>query len=103
MVPTRYMDDDVLDTLGFRDDFDWLLPRVGWGTFMTVRDLICAELTLEFLGSLKEEILQGPHCVAGRITFRLRDTDFTLTLTDFNVILCLMVGGELRPLREFEA
>ncbi|CAL0313322.1 unnamed protein product [Lupinus luteus] len=97
------MNDIVLDTIGFRDDFDRLLARVGWSTFMIVRDLTYAELTIEFLSFLEAEILQGPHTIAGWMIFMLREIEFALTLAQFNAIFCLLVGDTCRPLREFEA
>ncbi|KAF1892707.1 hypothetical protein Lal_00042596 [Lupinus albus] len=70
---------------------------------MTARDLTYIELTFEFPSSLEVEILQAPNCATGRMAFRLRDTEFALTLVEFNAIFCLPVGNERRPPREFEA
>ncbi|OIW15491.1 hypothetical protein TanjilG_32895 [Lupinus angustifolius] len=103
MVLTRYMDDTDLDNLRLRDSFNWLLPRVGQGTFMTARDITYVELTLEFPSSLEVEILHGPHCNASRLAFKLRDTKFAFTLAEFYAMFCFLVGDAHRPLKKFQA
>lgn len=96
IVNTKYLDDQVLETLGLADDITWMLDNVGWSTFAHTRYPTLIGPTLEFLSSLNADILQGEGCEEGRITFRLFNNDHVLNLEEFNSIFSLPVGGDRR-------
>ena len=60
-------------------------------------------LTLEFLSSIKVNVLYRPGCEDGEITFRLFNEEHNLTLETFNGIYGLPCGGDRRTPRDFHA
>ncbi|WVZ02491.1 hypothetical protein V8G54_023297 [Vigna mungo] len=48
---------------------------------------------MEFLSSVKAEILQGKDCEEGLIAFKLHNVSYRLTLAEFNAIFGFPVGG----------
>lgn len=62
IIRTTYTDDIVLTTLGIKDDVDYMIDRVGWTVFMSMRNPIYIRVTLEFF-----EFLESPNFVGGRL------------------------------------
>lgn len=94
IVPTKFMDAEVLDTLGMRGDFDWFLPDMGWTVFMNAHEQTYARLTLEFLTSVDadrpEELQEGQE---GRISFRLGNAEHNLSFSELRSIFGLPSDG----------
>ena len=67
----RYRDDSALHTLGLFDDIYWMLDLVGWTQLSKMKYPTYDRLTLEFLSSIKVNVLYGPRCKEEVITFRL--------------------------------
>lgn len=57
IVRKQYKDDKVLTILGIKDDNDYMIDRVGWTLFMSMRHPMNIGVTLEFLCSLEVQIL----------------------------------------------
>lgn len=63
------MDDMVLMTLGIKEDIDYMIDRVGWTVFMSIRYPTYIQVALEFVSSLEVQILQGVECKEGKIQY----------------------------------
>lgn len=59
----------ILMTLGPKEDVDWMLDRVGWTRFMNMKYPTYLRVTLEFLRSIKANILHGKVFDEAHITF----------------------------------
>lgn len=86
LLPTRYLDFVMLDTLGFRRDIEWLAERLGWQRFIHLRETAYKGLTLEFLSTLDSQVMTGPRSLDGLCTFRLGNVDRELVLADVREI-----------------
>ena len=101
ILPTRYLDENSLNTLGMLEDMTAMLRHIGWTTFTSFINPAYERITLEFLSSVSAEILQGKNCEEGLIKFRLHNTDYTLELAELNAIFGFPSGGERRYPRIF--
>ena len=101
ILPTRYLDENSLNTLGMLEDMTTMLRHIGWTTFTNLKNPAYERITLEFLSSVSTEILQGKNCEEGLIKFRLHNTDYTLELAELNAIFGFPSGGERRYPRIF--
>ncbi|KAJ1406078.1 hypothetical protein SESBI_25333 [Sesbania bispinosa] len=59
IVTTRYFDENALATLGLLDEVKWLIDRVGWNQFLTIKSPSYEKLSLEFLSSVEAKVLYG--------------------------------------------
>lgn len=75
------MNNMVLMTLGIKDDIYYMLDRVGWTVFMSMRYPTYIQVTLEFLSFLEVQILQGVDCEKGKIQFRLFNIEYEWILS----------------------
>lgn len=75
-----------MTSLGLVGGLFWLFARGGIGTFVGTRNATYKVFTLEFIRTIKVEIIQGLDCIQDRIAFRLGRKPFVLTLNAFNVI-----------------
>ncbi|WVZ01768.1 hypothetical protein V8G54_022574, partial [Vigna mungo] len=57
---------------------------------------------MEFLSSVKAEILQGKDCEEGLIAFRLHNVSYRLTLAEFNAIFGFPIGGARNYPKNFD-
>jgi len=71
VVATRYYDEDLLAQLGMLDDIKRLFARGGIGHFLEIKEHTYRDLTLKFLSTLHVEVIRGPQCQAGYISFYL--------------------------------
>lgn len=62
IVPTRYIDEHVMETLGIKDDNIQLFNKVSWDEIINIRCPTYTKITLEFLSSVDAEILLGQEC-----------------------------------------
>ena len=69
ILPTRYLDENSLNTLGMLEEMTAMLRHIGWTTFTSLKNLAYERITLEFLSSVSVEILQGKNCEEGLIKF----------------------------------
>lgn len=100
--PTRYLDFPFIRKLGLRADINFMLTNIGWTTFATMHnDVVYPRLVLEFLSSLHTEILSGPNCSEGLISFRMFNQEHELTLAQFNNIFGFPTGGSTRTPSSF--
>ncbi|KAJ1398734.1 hypothetical protein SESBI_30828 [Sesbania bispinosa] len=80
------------NTHGLLDEIKWLIDKVGWTQFFTIKSPTYEKLTLEFLSSVEAQVLYGEGCYEGCITFRLNNEDHSLDLVHFNSIYGLPSG-----------
>jgi len=106
VVATRYYDEDVLNRLGLLDDIHWLFAWGGMGQFLESRDHTYWDLTLELLSTLYVEVMSGPQCQEGYISFYLNREFYELDLSAFNSIFgftpstdfsCRHISKEFNP------
>ena len=86
LIPNRYLDFGMLDTLGLRTDVEWLAERLGWSTFLKFREPTFTGLTLEFASTIEAQIFHGPACSAGLCKFQLDNVSRELTLAEISEI-----------------
>ena len=86
MVPTRYLDFDVLEALGIQADVEWLANQLGWNDFIHLIEPTYKGLTLEFLSTFEAQLFTGSRKSEGLCTFRLGNVDRELDLETANGI-----------------
>jgi len=101
IIPTRYIYENTLTTLEMLDEMTAILRKIGWATFINLKNLAYERITLEFLSFVSADILQGKNCIEGLIRFRLHNTNYTLVLAELNAIFGFLSGGERRYPRIF--
>jgi len=101
ITPPRHYDEVTVAALGLSDDLSWLINQNHWTQFVAMQHPAHRRITLEFLSSVRVEILQGRDCTDGLIEFRLYDRDYTMNLAEFNSIYGFRPGGERRLPNEF--
>lgn len=101
VVNTRYLNNNVLKVLGFKDDVFWMLEQVGWIAFVNMKFPTYIRLTLEFLSLIEASVLYREGCDEGYISFHLFNTEHQLNLEQFNTIFDLPCGGKQRDPTEF--
>jgi len=52
IIPTRYIDENSLNTLGMLNDMIAMLKKIGWTTFTNLKNPAYERITLEFLSSM---------------------------------------------------
>ncbi len=107
IAPTRYMDELALLTLGLLDDVHYLFANVGWTKFVGLKHFTYARITLEFLSSVNANVSYAEGWPEDHhdnlITFRLFNTEHSLSLSQFNAIYGFPYGGQRRVPHEFSA
>ena len=69
VMAIRYYDEELLARLEMLDDIRWLFARGGMRHFIKIKEHTYRDLTLEFLSTLHVEVMRGPQCQAGYISF----------------------------------
>src|SRR5438067_1966173 len=80
IVPTRYLDFDLINVLGIREDVDYLAESLHWSQFIHLQEVAYIGLVYEFLSTLEVQLLKGPNMREGLCTFRLDNRDRQLVL-----------------------
>lgn len=93
IVATKYLDLQMLDELGLKDDAKFMFENIGWSKFMKIDYPSYTRITLEFLSSLHTEILSGPNCEGGVIEFRMFNNSHKLNLAEFNTCFGFPING----------
>lgn len=78
ILPSQYIDESALHTLGMLEEMIGMLRKIGWTTFVNLKNPAYERITLEFLSSLSEYILQGKNYLEGLVKLRLHNTYYTL-------------------------
>jgi len=69
IVAARYYDEDLLVQTGLLEDIRWLFARGGMEHFIERKYHTYRDLTLEFLSTLRVEVMSGAQCQAGDFCF----------------------------------
>jgi len=93
MKPTRFIDRNILISLGLDDDMKRVLKKSGCSGLFKMEEHTYWGLTLEFLSSYHHDIPRG------LITFRLFDIASRLTLAQFGDFLGCRFEGDTSPKR----
>jgi len=64
------MDESTLSTLGMLEEITWMLRKIGWTTFVNLKNPAYERITIEFLIFVIIKILQGKNYIKGWVTFR---------------------------------
>ncbi|KAL6501396.1 hypothetical protein OROGR_026529 [Orobanche gracilis] len=97
IAPTKFLDPEVLTTMGLKNDFDWFLPNMNWETFMAEHEPTYAPLTMEFLSSFNAPLLNqlDENEDGGFVRIRLCNRQYCLSMPDWNELLGLPANGFL--------
>lgn len=76
---TRYADEHCLYALGIQDSVNYMLDILNLNYFLSLKDPVYAQLTLEFLSSLIFSLTPNTNCSSGTVQFSLFNVEYTLT------------------------
>lgn len=103
MVPTRYPHILTLQLLGIDDNVNQLLANLGWLDFLEIARCTYEGITLEFLSSLCFFEDRSDSGIPNRkLSFRLFNVDFNLSLTEFCELLGFKNEGFIHDSRHPE-
>ena len=103
IVPTRYLDFDLVNVLGIREDIDYLAESLHWSQFIHIQEVAYIGLVYEFLSTLEVQLLKGPNMREGLCTFRLDNRDRQLVLQEIAQIFYFRHVDHRDPCTEGQA
>ncbi|KDP34728.1 hypothetical protein JCGZ_11284 [Jatropha curcas] len=86
ILPNKFIDVDALSIVGLKNAVIEPLRRVGWGSFIEMKDPVYPPLTLEFLSSLSASIRFPADSFRNNIKFRLLGRNFELSINEVSHI-----------------
>jgi hypothetical protein len=84
---TRYADDAILNALGLLDSVNYLLNNLNLNYFLSHKNPVYTQLTLEFLSSLIVSTHTETRSSIGTINFRMFNVEYELSFNDMAGLL----------------
>ena len=108
LFSTRFTSHDLFETLGLKDDMQWLTNRLGVTILWEADGVTNPQLTFEFLSSIKlgeatREDNLGADAPSTTVELRLGNKEFTLSMERFNKALGFHSTGRVGFLSSNEA
>jgi hypothetical protein len=92
---TRYADEPCLFALGILDSVNYMLETLNLNYFLSLKDPIYAQLTLEFLSSLIFSPTPNTNCSSGTVHFHLFNVEYALTFSQLADLLHFPHGDDV--------
>lgn len=83
----RYADEHCLYALGIQDSVNYMLDTLNLNYFLSLKDPVYAQLTLEFLISLIFSPTPSTNCYSGTVQFHLFNVEYALTFSQLADLL----------------
>lgn len=75
IVPSRYVDEPTLESLGLLTNVGWMFDQLGWRHFLSPRHRTYIRPTLEYFSSVELELGKRMRGHFGTVSFRLFNND----------------------------